>query len=48
MPEYDKSLECVSHAGRHRCVGTCRTQHLKYTENGVFEVDCIYFVSKDT
>jgi hypothetical protein len=42
MNEYDKTLECVSHAGRHRCNGTCRTQHLK--DNAV---DCIYFVSKE-
>ena len=30
MPEYDRNLECVSHAGRHRCNGTCRTQHSVY------------------
>ncbi len=49
MPEYDKNLECVSHAGRHLCNGTCRTQHSVYV--GIDEpdkVDCPYFVSKDS
>jgi len=47
MPEHDKNLECVSHAGRHLCNGTCRTQHTVYVGNGQDKVDCPYFVSKD-
>lgn len=42
----DDELNCVSHAGRHKCSGTCRTQHLKIggTPSEIYEfVDCQYY-----
>lgn len=48
MAEYDKNLEYVSHAGRHLCDGTCRTQHSVYVGmDDPDEVECRYFVDKD-
>lgn len=40
------TLNCISHAGRFECKGTCRTQHLKFVEiSGHIEdaVKCQYY-----